>query len=543
MRLFVLTLFLCLAANAQQNPKLPRVFLTTTYPALTGKSINVPAGGDLQAAINSANLGDEIVLAAGATYTGNFVLPAKTGSGWIVIRSSQLSSMPESIRVGPGTANYMAKIVTPNTAPVFANNTNGAPSDRLAQFYRFSGLEITTTPSAQLVWNMIFIDNKNSLDPAGLPHDIIVDRCWVHGNGNVGMDRGIWMGGARMAVIDSYFSDFHDIGYETQAIYCESGPGPYKIVNNYLEASGENVYFGTPPFAGIIPSDIVIRRNYIAKPAAWQSQSWTVKNLLEIKNAQRVIVDQNIFENNWPNAQNGFALVMVPRTNYGQFPFALAQDISITRNVIRNAGGALNVAGMDDMCSPSAGCVQSHRVLFQGNLVYNVNQNGGAPGFVIQSGFMSEFTIDHNTMQALCTVGMCWGQFVVNYPTKNEIVTNNIFNQNLGGNGMIGPSVLFNNSPVVVSNNSGNALANNLVVAPGFDGSITQAAVAAQWTPYSPATFYAGSMDSVGFADLANNNFALLSSSPYKGKGTDGKDLGYDPTQIDVNNIVQGINR
>ena len=56
------------------------------------RSINVPAGGNLQSAIDSARLGDTIVLAAGATYTGNYTLPAKTGSGWIIIRSSAADS-------------------------------------------------------------------------------------------------------------------------------------------------------------------------------------------------------------------------------------------------------------------------------------------------------------------------------------------------------------------------------------------------------------------------------------------------------------------
>ena len=40
-------------------------------------TIAVPVGGDLQAAINAANCGDEIILQAGATFAGNFILRYK----------------------------------------------------------------------------------------------------------------------------------------------------------------------------------------------------------------------------------------------------------------------------------------------------------------------------------------------------------------------------------------------------------------------------------------------------------------------------------
>ena len=41
--------------------------------------MNVPAGGDLQGALNAAQAGDTINLAAGATYTGNFHLAPNGG--------------------------------------------------------------------------------------------------------------------------------------------------------------------------------------------------------------------------------------------------------------------------------------------------------------------------------------------------------------------------------------------------------------------------------------------------------------------------------
>ena len=61
-----------------QNPALP-VTLDTTPVAPTGKTISVGAGQDLQAALDSAQPGDVVSIAAGATFTGNFVLPKKAG--------------------------------------------------------------------------------------------------------------------------------------------------------------------------------------------------------------------------------------------------------------------------------------------------------------------------------------------------------------------------------------------------------------------------------------------------------------------------------
>src|SRR5262249_7935956 len=59
-------------------PELPRTYLDTTYKLPTGgATISVGAGDDLQAAIDEANPGDVIVLEAGATFTGNFVLHNK----------------------------------------------------------------------------------------------------------------------------------------------------------------------------------------------------------------------------------------------------------------------------------------------------------------------------------------------------------------------------------------------------------------------------------------------------------------------------------
>ncbi|PYQ08091.1 MAG: hypothetical protein DMF82_02310, partial [Acidobacteria bacterium] len=106
-------------ALAQTEPELPRVFVDTTYsPPRGGKLITTNAGGDLQAALDASRPGDVIELQAGATFTGNFILPSKPGTDWIYIRSSAHARLPRpGTRVFPSHASLMPRIDTPNRAP------------------------------------------------------------------------------------------------------------------------------------------------------------------------------------------------------------------------------------------------------------------------------------------------------------------------------------------------------------------------------------------------------------------------------------------
>jgi hypothetical protein len=46
---------------------------------------------------------------------------------------------------------------------------------------------------------------------------------------------GIAMNCRTAAVIDSYISEIHMVGTDAQTIAAWVGPGPFKIVNNYLQ--------------------------------------------------------------------------------------------------------------------------------------------------------------------------------------------------------------------------------------------------------------------------------------------------------------------
>src|SRR5688572_18609953 len=97
------------------TPALSVCLLVAALPA-TAANIYVKAGESLQVALNIALPGDVITLQAGATFSGNFTLPNKNGSGTIRIESSALANLPND-RVKPSDAVNMPKIVTPTGSP------------------------------------------------------------------------------------------------------------------------------------------------------------------------------------------------------------------------------------------------------------------------------------------------------------------------------------------------------------------------------------------------------------------------------------------
>src|SRR5262245_16179127 len=251
----------------------------------------VPSGGDLQAAINNAAPGDTIVLEAGATYRGPFTLPKKTGDSYITIQSSRATEITG--RVAPSQSALLAKLRCSTAEPVIRFAAG-------AHHYKLIGLDVSTFSATDVIYDLVRLGESEQTDLSSVPHHLILDRLWVHGFPTQNVQRGISLNSGDTSIINSYISDIHGVGFDTQAICGWNGPGPYQIINNYLEASGENIMFGgaLPSIPNLVPSNIEIRRNYFFKPLSWKVGDptyagihWSVKNLLELKNARNVIVD------------------------------------------------------------------------------------------------------------------------------------------------------------------------------------------------------------------------------------------------------------
>lgn len=508
----------------------PRVYLNTTSPPApsTGRVvIAVPAGGNLQNALNMAQPGDVIELAAGAVFTGNFVLPVKPAStSWIVIRPSNWSVLPgEGIRMRPTVAALMK---LPRVQTNSGNPAIGFAAG--AHHWRITGIEVSLAPTLSLTYALLSTESTTGQKLlSSVPSFIVLDRVYIHGTATQTVRRCVALNSASSAVVDSWLSDCHELGSDSQAIAIWNGPGPFKIVNNYLEAAGENIMLGgnDPSIPQMTPSDIEIRRNHLFKQPSWKG-IWSVKNLLEMKHAQRVLVEGNVLENSWQHAQNGVGVVMKSVNQNGSCSWCVTQDVTYRLNTLTNVGAGYNIGASPDNANPT---VHARRLVLMDNIATKINTsaqfNGDGRAFLLD-GDLRDVVIAHNT-----TLNASHGFVMGGMPSVSLTVRDNFFgarNYAVIGTNLNGGAAWTHFAPLGV-------FLNNVFIG---DPSMTGTNYGALSSYPATTTFESGYQSAnVAFASYLNNDFTLTSTSKYKGTASDRFDVGANIPA--VMNAIAGV--
>lgn len=365
---------------------LPLRTVSFSYPAVTGRTLRVRAGQSVQRAIDTSRAGDEIVLARGATFTENIVLRRKTmNGGWIHIRGDSISVSPGS-RVSPSTLAGAAKVVGA------VNGISAVQTEPGASGYWLSGFEVTLAPSVSVMYALVALD-ADVTSQSLIPTRLVLDRMYIHGTTTVDLFRCVLVGSSNIQISESYISECHARGFDSQAILLVTTEGPVLIRNNLLEGAGENIMLGgaVPTVSGVIPSDIEIVRNHLRKPMAWLGGPWSIKNLFEIKIGQRIDVRENYLENNWVASQNGFG-VLIRAANQEEGSWLRTNNVTFRHNVLNNSASGLNII--------ADGSVKLNRVAILGNLLDGIGSNSLGGGFrLVQfSGALSSIDMSYNTL-------------------------------------------------------------------------------------------------------------------------------------------------
>jgi len=282
---------------------------------------HLPAGADLQTALNNARSGDVLTLERGASYQGNFVPPVRDPRRTVTVRT--VGTLPNR-RIRP--TDPLATLVSGNNDPTLVFDPGACD-------WKFDAVNVACGVQEGIV----------AQDAARI---LLVRVLMVAGE--AGQKRGIRGNGTNITLTRSHIANIGLAGQETQAFCAWDGAGPYTVHDNYLEAAGVNVLFGGANSARPenIPADIVFTQNTVRKQLAWKASDKVVKNLFELKSAKRVAIQDNTFEHNWTAGQPGYGIVFTVRNDEGGSPWSVVEDVLFQRNTVTSEKG-LNILGYD----------------------------------------------------------------------------------------------------------------------------------------------------------------------------------------------------
>jgi hypothetical protein len=489
---------------------------TTLTIALTTGVIRVPAGADLQAALNGAKPGDTLMLASGARYVGNFDLPPSDGPDYITITSD--ANVPAAgTRVSDTLLGKLAIIQSPNGFPAVQARVG-------ANYYRFIGVVFRgvegVASGAETTRDIVGIGDGSETDASTLPSHFIFDRVLIRGDATYGAKRGILGNGHDITLKYSDLRSIFRNGQDTTAFGCFNCGKGYLLQHNWLEAGAEVVIFGgAASLAHTVAEDIVVEDNVLTRPLAWKTlagATYSVKNLFELKEGINVVVRRNYMEFNWPPSQPGYAIVITAKDR------KKVANVRFEDNVVKSTAGGMNILGWDYTTVVMAPTTD---VIVRNNLfVISKKEYGGTGYFLLIGSAPRDIQFIHNTIihDGTTLVSAYTGTYLMPDGLKHTDGTINgfVWTNNLSLNGSYG----FN------SYGSMNCL--NLQAA--FpDITMYDNVLAGTSGKYCPVNNYYPPVTAFWsyFADVAAGDYTVLPTAPI---GSDGKRVGADFSRLPV---------
>jgi hypothetical protein len=254
-----------------------------------------------------------------------------------------------------------------------------------------------------------------------------------------------------------------------------------------------------------------------------------VKNLFELKNAQRVLLEGNVLENCWGGfSQVGFGILLTPKNQYSGprgniCPQCLVTDVTIRYNHLSHVAAGLQIANAS---AHGGGAQDGQRYSIHDLIVEDIDgAKYGGPGLLAQissdpqSPVLQNVSLDHITAfppKMLLNIGAMPEKRMVNFTFTNSIVNGGKY-------------------PVWSTGGQKNC-ARADVPSTTFEACFTQYrvthnAIIDAGGNWPSGNFFPKDAKAVGFVSFSEGNggdYHLRANSPFKNKGTDGKDLGAD---------------
>jgi hypothetical protein len=431
--------------------------------------------------------------------------------------------------------------------------------------------------------------------PEHQARDIIIDRCYFTGTPFDIIRRSIGMHGIDVTLRNSFIERAKDINTDAQAIVSYNGTGPYTIENNFLEGATENVMFGgaiggviaNPPLDpnGVTPADILVRFNYLAKNPAryklerWQASMyveagkpiqgttgatsyialnsgttgateplwptvlnrevadgevnwrawapagsayrWVVKNNFELKAAERAVIQHNVFEHMWKDGQEtalNFKTENQARPG-GEYA-ARTENILFRDNIIRSAPAAWK--GSQGVRGKAANWQIVNNLFTNIDGTERTLQIAGMP--------FAGLVIDHNTIvsrNATAALILDCATGTLNEPVAFR---NNILHR--GRDGVKGCGAAEGNSSFQVYFCLGQYCPSDRVGANIIVGANRVQYATGTYNTCPTDAACAADYSAIRFSNPSEEDYSLAPDSVYKGRATDGTDIGVDMSTL-----------
>lgn len=137
---------------------------------------------------------------------------------------------------------------------------------------------------------------------------------------------------------------YSPVKQDSQAIAILNSPGNITVEDFHLEAASENLMVGgdTMKIPGVRPTNIIVRYGVLTKPLEWKTNTAIpVKNLLELKDGNDVLIQEVEAYNCWASAQDGYCFMFTPSQG------GSVRNVKVVECSVRNVSGIVNITGTD----------------------------------------------------------------------------------------------------------------------------------------------------------------------------------------------------
>lgn len=373
--------------------KPPVIEIPPTQPPPTGGSgavVFVPAGGNLQAALDNAGPRSVVEIEAGAKYPGPYTWRNNASSEYVTLRTR-----------GVQRAGRTKRSDAAGLGQIMSTALGNAPLKALPGAHHLIMEDVTFTQDVGQTWSLVELGRGEETNYDQVPHHFIFNRCAMTVPDHIQVRRGIALNAFDVDVIDTAIWNIKEIGNDSQAISGRLG-GRHRFINSELEGAGENVIFGGSPasIANAMVRDVLIENCSLPKNPKWRKDSpewdgsnWQIKNNFEVKAGERIKLLNVTMDGCWQQAQDGCAVLLTVRCESGVNPWATIQDVHFENITIKNVGAGFQFLYADDSGHPS---VPAKNWTFRNIYVEATIKRGGS-GRIMEGSPIENLIVDNVT--------------------------------------------------------------------------------------------------------------------------------------------------